>query len=70
MAAIHSPTSQYHAWLVRLSRERAHGDWRISLESVSTGERLVFKDFPALFAYIQSAGETETKGESQQEIHE
>lgn len=70
MAAIHSPTPQYHAWLVRLSRERAYGDWRISLENVATGERLDFKNFPDLFAYIASAGSMDKKGSGQKENHE
>ena len=45
----------YRAYLVRLWQVRSSGRlvWRAALESPHTGERQVFGDLPALFAYLE-----------------
>jgi hypothetical protein len=43
----------YHSYLLRLWRDSEHGAWRLSLESVATGERHGFPDLASLFAFLQ-----------------
>ena len=61
----------YHSYLLRLWREREYGAWRVSLESVATGERHGFPDLASLFAFLQgvcdepAADRWEPSGEQQ-----
>ncbi len=48
------PTAErYQAYLVRLWQDSAHGPWRATLQSVQTGEKLLFADLEQLFAFVR-----------------
>ena len=57
----------YHAYLLRLWRERADDPWRILLEKAATGERHGFGSLESLFSYLDhlaySGKEIETMSE-------
>ena len=44
--------ADYNAWLLRLWRSGAQGDWRASLQSVRTGERHMFADLESLLVFL------------------
>ena len=48
----------YHSYLLRLWRESEHGPWRVSLESVMTGERHGFPNLPSLLDFLQAECQT------------
>lgn len=45
----------YHSFLLRLWRESEQGPWRISLESVTTGERRGFPNLTSLLAFLEAS---------------
>jgi hypothetical protein len=50
-------TAPYQAYLLRLWQEGPQEPWRVLLQQVSNGERRVFPDLEALFAFLILATE-------------
>jgi hypothetical protein len=50
----------YHAFLLRLWRERSGGRWHATLEHPQTGKRLAFANLPALHEYLSALTETDS----------
>lgn len=50
---------KYHAFLLRLWRERSDLRWRATLEHPQTGKRLSFGSLHALLEYLTSLTETD-----------
>ena len=53
----------YMSYLFRLWRDSKSVPWRVSLESIATGERRLFASIEALFAFL----EAETGGDDKKE---
>jgi hypothetical protein len=44
----------YHSYLVRIWRDKPHGGWRASAQSVQSGETVLFGDVESLLTFLQS----------------
>ncbi|MCI0394146.1 MAG: hypothetical protein L0332_22995 [Chloroflexi bacterium] len=59
------PAAPYQAYLLRLWQEAPHQPWRAYLQHATSGERHVFPDLEALFAFlIQVTAEQQLKATS------
>ena len=55
----------YHAYLVRLWQDGPHAPWRASAQCAQTGEKRLFVDLEALFAFLRTQTTTsETSSET------
>ncbi len=53
----------YMSYLLRLWRDSKSVPWRVSLESIPTGERRLFANVEALFTFLEArTGEEDKKG--------
>jgi len=54
----------YTSYLLRLWRDSKSVPWRVSLESITTGERRLFASVEALFIFLEAQTSEEDKGEA------
>ena len=55
----------YHAYLVRLWQDGPHAPWRASAQCAQTGEKRLFVDLDALFAFLQTQTTTRETGKAE-----
>lgn len=53
-------SADYVAYLLRLWRDSAGSPWRASVQSVQTGEKILFADLDALFTFLESQTQVRT----------
>ena len=54
----------YMSYLLRLWRDSKSVPWRVSLESIATGERQLFASMEALFTFLKAQTGEEDKREA------
>lgn len=58
-----SAHSDYYSFLLRFRRDGSGHPWRIALHAVGSGEKFVFTDIRALFAFLSEQLSADAMGE-------
>ncbi len=61
------PPGAYQSYLVRLWQEHAQASWRVSVQSVQSGEIVRFADLEALFAFLQTQTANSPTGDQEKQ---